>query len=114
MITKPAKEFSKYLPANYRKKNVFVTYVTPPYTQSLSVDWGGGSRDSYSVIRQNSSNHEPVGGSTWGKKPEDYPKVTLLAGDVLIQSGIFMGKSSTAHLYICLELDQVNIPSPTQ
>jgi hypothetical protein len=100
MITEPAKAHSRYLPYGYRKHNVFVTHCEPGTSISINTDWSGGSRDSYVLFSSpEDTNPKPIGSGAWGKS--ETPKITLEQGQILVQSGIFMGKTATAHIYYC-------------
>jgi hypothetical protein len=96
------KNHQQYLPNGYRKKSVSVAKVKAPYSKSVASDWSGGSKSYYTLYKGGKGDGEPVGGSSWGKTPDNFPKVTLEAGDVLVESGVFCGKTSTAHITYCV------------
>lgn len=102
MLTQDSpKNHQQYLPSGYRKKSVSVAKVNAPYTTDVSSDWSGGSKSYYTLYKGGVGNGEPVGGSSWGKTPDNFPKITLEAGDVLVKSGVFCGKTATANITYC-------------
>ena len=83
---------------NYRKKTVRVE----PYREGMSLNsyWSGGSRDYYSYVTLDGKIVEtiPQNGTPFDRlnlKTEG----PLAEGVVLVQSGIFNGKSSTMVIY---------------
>jgi hypothetical protein len=90
---------SQYLPSGYRKKTVIVSKVKAPYQKSIDTDWSGGLRSYYALYKQGKGTGESVGGGSFGWR--ETPKITLEAGDVLVESGIFCGKPMRAHIIYC-------------
>lgn len=93
--TCPTAEFKKYLPSDYRKKKVSVVRNVEPYAASVNSYWDSGSITYYTLYRD--------GRATPVSKFPGFPKfvnqtVELLPGDVLVETGFFSGKTSTARL----------------
>ena len=96
MTTKePAAPYrGKYLPASYRKPNVFTERVPSGTTRNVDSYWDGGSRDNYELHR-NGTVTVPTNGNCGIGVYVDRPLV-LEKGDVLVRTGVFCGKTSTA------------------
>lgn len=94
----------QYLPAGYRKKSVLVSIVGPGTSITVDTDWSGGSRSYYCLFKKGSNSGEPVGGG--GFVSRERPKITLEAGDVLVESGILMGKPTRAHIHYCENVEK--------
>ena len=99
--------------AGTRKKSFSLdTTTSPRCTDSY---WSGGSRSDFVVQNIDTGlNYRPPGGQFPWNTPNDY---TLQPGDVLIETGTFMGKPATPR-FLCRpeDLERVKtwlgIPSP--
>lgn len=93
MNIEPAEAHRKYLPDGYRKHKVIVSRRAPGKAQVRSY-WDGGSRYEFTLIRDGIRT-----GVTQSINPLHPPgdtHIELQAGDVLVQTGIFCGKTATA------------------
>ena len=93
--TCPSAEFRKYLPSDYRKKTVVVSRDVAPHAASVNSYWSGGSCSYYTLYR--GGREVPV------SRNPGFPKfvnqtVDLQPGDVLVETGFFCGKTSTARI----------------
>ena len=90
---------ARYLPAGYRKRNVFVSIVQPGARRNVDSYWQGGSRDYFTLHRNGQAvacENGNQGIGTYVDKP-----LELQAGDVLVRTGVFCGKTSTATVTYC-------------
>lgn len=93
MNIESANDHRKYLPDGYRKRKVIVSRREPGKAQVRSY-WDGGSRYEFTLIRNGIRT-----GVTQSINPLHPPgdtRIDLSAGDVLVQTGIFCGKTATA------------------
>lgn len=88
-----AKLHAAYLPHGYKKHNVFVRRVTLPYKAGVASYWSGGSKSYFVLYR--AGQVTPVGQDP-GFPAKPTLGLELMAGDVLVESGTFLGKTATA------------------
>ncbi len=92
-----APEHRRYLPDGYRKREVYVEEAKAGARVRVDSYWDGGSRDYYTLYRNGVGRPVASGNCGIGHfNPED--KLELLAGDVLVRTGVFCGKTSCATL----------------
>lgn len=95
--TESAKKYTRFLPEGYRKHNVFVSRVKAPAHVNVSSYWSGGSK-SYFVLYPGGTLAVQSVGKDPGFPAKPTPLLDLVAGDVLVESGTFCGKTATAKI----------------
>jgi hypothetical protein len=94
MNIESANDHRAVLPAGYRKHKVIVARYPAPYKAQVRSYWDGGSRYEFTLIRNGIRT-----GVTQSINPLHPPgdtRIELQAGDVLVQTGIFCGKTAAA------------------
>lgn len=95
MNIEPAEAHRKYLPDGYRKRKVIVSRRAPGKAQVRSY-WDGGSRSYFSLVRNGVHSGVTRDINPLHAPDRDDTCIELIAGDVLVQTGIFCGKKATA------------------
>lgn len=100
-IEMPAKEFKRFLPTDYRKRNVRVCAAES--VTLLDLNWSGGTRSTYTILTMTG---EPVSSTArysaltpWDNYAEG-KSLPIPEGFVVVETGFFCGKQSTARIYI--------------
>lgn len=100
-IERSAKEFKRYLPASYRKRNVRIRAAETVGLYDLN--WSGGTRSTYTVYTidgqmvSDTSRYSAL--HPWDNKAEG-TKLPIPEGFLVVMTGHFCGKESTATLYV--------------
>ena len=102
----PAANWRRYLPRTYRKRTVRIEKAKVGDTIRIDSYWAGGSIDYYTLYRNNVA--ESVASSNHGignYDPND--RLVLQAGDVLVRTGVFCGRTSEATITLVEALPAV-------
>lgn len=96
MNREPAANYRRYLPADYRKREVVVSRSTAG-RYDVGSCWDGGSRSSFQLIRNNQCRSVTKDSSSPFNRGLD-THIETLPGDVIVETGVFCGKAATAHI----------------
>jgi hypothetical protein len=97
MTKKPAKEFRRFLPSNYRKRNVFHTV-----TNSVALNgryWSGGSKTVYVLYRADGTTYGFADLPYMATREQMDERYAIGDGETVVALGTFDGKTATAHIY---------------
>ena len=100
-IERPAKEFRAFLPTSYRKRKVYIRAAESITLYDLN--WSGGTRNQYAVFTVDGQ-----AGPTAAKynqlapwaNPAEGASLPIPEGFVVVESGHFCGRESTARIHV--------------
>ena len=100
-IKRSAKEFRKFLPADYRKRDVYIRAADS--VTLIDLNWSGGTRSIYSIRTidgawvNDTSRYSAL--APWSNRAEGV-KLPIPAGFVVVETGYFCGKPMTATICV--------------